>query len=559
MFNIINTCTNIHTIVEDPYQYKPKKIFIYSDKDVKIINELNSYLSEEITLKKHIFIVTSNVVNSIAISLQYVLQELGYVASIIYTITEEDCLNSKDYLYIILHSSYSFLPRNYIFYQIEQGQQWFDKKRINMINNSTAIWDYSIKNRDLYLDIPFNKFYYNPFPLIYSNHTDVDVKYDILFYGSWEQRRCDILNNLSKKYNICIKYLVFGNERDELIKQSKMVINLHYYKTSILEIARINEVLKFGKLVITERAIGGDNYNENYYKNVVSYFDIIKDDLSNIQQLYDLIDFYLVESNYNQKVNIIKDNLSSYYNRSKFHLHKNLLSLNMEDNTMMYDVNPDTIYCLHLIETPFRMEAFKLQEYKPNVEIYPAVKANPGFKGCGLSYQNLIFNAKRCGLETITICEDDCCFNTDFEEKYNTIKSFLKQYTSAWDIFVGCIADLPTDTIVSNVIEYNGLTFVEIDKMHSTVFNIYNKTCYDKIIKWDQHDTNPYTNQIDQYIKRLNSKIITTFPFEFKCIDVKSTLCDQNCFELYEKMFNTSLSVLKEKINEYNLKKKFLS
>jgi hypothetical protein len=560
-FNIIDINTNLHTIIKDPYENQSKKLFIYTcSDDIKIINELHCNLQEEIFINKKIIILTSYEVYSIAFNLQYLLQELGYLVTIIFKITKEDCLNSSAYLYIIIHNSnrylHSFLPVNYIFYQIEQSQQSFDKETINMLNNSIAVWDYSVANKVLYLNIPFNKFYYNPFPLIYSNHTDENIKYDIFFYGSWEQRRSNILQCLSQKYNICIKYCIFGNERDELIKQSKMVINLHYYKTSILEIARINEVLKFGKLVITEKAIEGDNYNQNYYKNVVSYFDIIKDDLSNIQQLYDLIDFYLVESNYNQKVNIIKDNLSSFYNRSKFHLHKNLLSLNMQDNTMMYDVNVDTIYCLHLIETPFRMDAFKLQEYKPNVEIYPAVKANPGFKGCGLSYQNLIFNAKRLGLETITICEDDCCFNTDFEEKYNTIKSFLKQYTSGWDIFVGCIADLPTDTIVSNVIEYNGLTFVEIDKMHSTVFNIYNKTCYDKIIKWNQYDSDANTNTIDQYIKRSNFKIITTFTFEFKCIDVHSTLWGRNCFQEYEKSFNISLSVLKEKINEYNSIKK---
>ena len=561
MYNIINIDTNINKLVKDPYENQLKKLFIYTDNDIKIINELNGCLSEKIFINNKIIILTSYIVNSIAINLQYLLQELGYLVSIVYTITEEDCLNSLNYLYIIIHHSnkylHSFLPKNYILYQIEQSESFFDKEMINMLNNSIAIWDYSVKNKDLYLDIPFNKFYYNPFPVIYSNDVSVknNIKYDVLFYGAENTRRCNILNNLAQKYNICIKYGFFGDQRDELIKQSKIVINLHYYKNSVLETARINEVLKFGKLVITEKSIEGDDYNENYYKNVVSYFDIIKDDLSNIQQLYDLIDFYLLESNYNKKINIIKNNLYSFYTRSKFHLHKNLLSLNMKPNTMIYDVNVNTIYCLHLIETPYRLEKF---EFKSNIEIYPAVKANPGFKGCGLSYQNLLLNAKRCGIDNITICEDDCSFNTDFKEKYNTIKSFLKQYTSGWDIFNGCISNLPYDTTISNVVNYNGLTFVEINKMHSTVFNIYNKTCYDKIITCNQvgryNEFGQY-NQIDQKIKQLNFKIITTYPFEFKCTDVTSTFSGEKCFDIYNQMFNNSLTVLKNKIDIYNSQK----
>ena len=103
MYNIINIDTNINKLVKDPYENQLKKLFIYTDNDIKIINELNGCLSEKIFINNKIIILTSYIVNSIAINLQYLLQELGYLVSIVYTITEEDCLNSLNYLYIIIH------------------------------------------------------------------------------------------------------------------------------------------------------------------------------------------------------------------------------------------------------------------------------------------------------------------------------------------------------------------------------------------------------------------------------------------------------------------------
>lgn len=137
----------------------------------------------------------------------------------------------------------------------------------------------------------------------------------------------------------------------------------------------------------------------------------------------------------------------------------------------------------------------------------------------------------------ITICEDDCKFNTDFENKYSIIQDFLQQ-TDKWDIFVGIIASLPEDTNIINIYNYKGLVFVEIDRMHSMVFNIYNKSSFDTIINWDNKIKDPKFNQIDQYIKRTNLRIITTYPFEFDCIKVFSTLWRGNNLDQYNEYKN---------------------
>ena len=172
-------------------------------------------------------------------------------------------------------------------------------------------------------------------------------------------------------------------------------------------------------------------------------------------------------------------------------------------------------------ETPWRLKEFNKQEFVPNIEIYYGIKDNPGWVGCGKSYKQIIQQAKIQNLEKIIICEDDCKFKRDFYDKFNIINSFLDN-NDDWDIFVGVINDLPSDTIIQNIYDYNGLKFFEINKMHSTVFNIYNKRSFDRLLKWNKGE-----GEIDQFIKRQNMRIITTVPFEFSCINVPSTIHKQ--------------------------------
>ena len=517
-------------------------------------------------LKYHFVIVTDELISSIAENLKYILNRLEYDAEIIYDKNTYDYINVPlNYIFIItvnLDVPTDLLPKMYIFYQIEQTNNPDFNNNKTLLERSYAIWDFSIKNRQRYNNIDLKKIYYLPMPCtnnINESHASY-IRYDILFYGTFNVRCLNILNLLKQKYDIYFSDNLI-NERDKYISQSKIIINLHYYKDACLETCRINEILKFNKLCISEKAHPDDYYNQNKYENLILYVDEISDDMKNIDNLYEMIDYYLDDSNYNKKIEENKSRIDDLCNKSIFHLHKNLLSINRSNkNTMKYDLNSDKIYCLHLIETPYRMTEFKIQKnynlIEPLIEIYPAVKANPGWKGCGLSYQNLIWNAKRCNLDTVTICEDDCYIKEDFIEKHTIIKEFLNQYESGWDIFVGIIAELPPDTELLNVIEYKGITFVELNKMHSMVFNIYNKSCFDTIINWDANFNDLDNNIMDQYIKNKKLRIITTYPFEFACIDVNSTLWKLNMYEMYNKMFENSLEIIKNKIVKFISNKK---
>jgi RNAse (barnase) inhibitor barstar len=685
---------------------------------------------------RNIIVISASCTPTIAVNLVKNLIIMGYTAYYKYNLSKEECADeNNETLYIIMYynESHGLVPKKYILYQIEQSTSTHIFNLIKLIDKSIFVWDFSIKNYSVYDKmVPLSKFFYMPFTFCADNtKINKENKYDILFYGLLNERRIMILTLLAQKYRVYTAQGVYGMDLDNLISESRMVINIHYYKDPALETARINEILQHNKLVISELAHLDDEFNMSRYNDTIIYFDEINEKYDNMQQLYNVVDYYLNDDNYNRVIDKIKVNTPLLEKQSLFYLQKNMLvfekycvnnvkkinknkiinvtygeknnnvlditkkfidyasnneimskTFNMNayvgdpcagvtkmltitlntgkiisidehdskfnhdilfcegsvsdvtakninknkiinvtygkinnnaldvtkkfidyasNNEIMsktfnmnayvgdpcvnvakiltitlntgeiilineincgfncdilfceyllngvcdtlinpiHDVNENDIYCLHLVETPDRMKIFRRQKYQPIVKIYTGIKCDPPYIGCGLSYKNMIWNAKRCNIDTITICEDDCAFKSDFEDKYKIIKSFLKQYESGWDIFVGCIASLPEDTEVKNVIKYNGMTFIEINKMHSTVFNIYNKSCYDVIYNWNDKDICPH-NQIDQYIKKQNFKIITTVPFEFECLDSKSTIWDCDLFNRYNCMFDES-------------------
>lgn len=514
-------------------------------------------------------IITTRLIISIAENLQSLLLENGYKAIIKLYLSEADINNtSANDKYIILYNNRkdSKIPKNSIFYQLEQTES----TNVNLISAQKAqvVWDMSIKNYSKYKAIiPFKNVFIMPMPFCYKETNNVlykDIVYDIFFYGSVNERRKAILSEIQKAFpKTKIGWGTFGVQRDYFIKEAKIIVNLHYYKDAVLEAARFNEVLQFNKLIISEGSEHVDDFYSHYiYKDYIEVCEVINDDLSNIGSILNLLKTYLNDNNkYERKINFIKDNKYKLKNLSKYFMTKNLLSvIKPVEIKIDYDLVQSTIYCLSLVETPDRFRAFSAQDiYKKNKSIFelvPAIKYEPGWKGCAFSYVNMIYNAKRCSLKTVTICEDDCSFKPDFAAKYRIIQDFLN-LIKGWDIFVGVLAHLPDDTKLNKIYKYKGVTFIEINKMHSMVFNIYNSSVYDIFLKWDIN-TSSQVNQIDQYLKNSNLRIIVPVPFEFGCLDVKSTLWSGDLFTAYNKLFEKSNQVIKQLMDTYLLTNKIV-
>ena len=123
--------------------------------------------------------------------------------------------------------------------QLAEDSVWMNDAYKSIILNN-YIWDYSQSNLDL---IPHeNKslfsFYYEP---NLKRIPDQPIKeWDLIFYGSINERRKKILEELSNRgLKLKTVFGVYGQERDELISLSRAIINLHFYDAQLLQQIRI--------------------------------------------------------------------------------------------------------------------------------------------------------------------------------------------------------------------------------------------------------------------------------------------------------------------------------
>jgi hypothetical protein len=253
--------------------------------DIQVFNSNN--MSEEETLKKNssttFIIVTTYPIISIANNFSNLFQNMGYKTKIIEELTDDDLVNNNnDDIYLILYNNRQDkkTPIKFIYYQIEQIENV--DFNINNMNNANVIWEMSMKNYKKYNHIPLPKVYIMPLPFYYNENDNKiydDTDCDVFFYGGQNSRRDAILIEIAKKkYNLKIAHSIFNEERDNYIKKSKIVINISYYKNTSIETARINEVLQFNKLVISEYS-NNDYFNKTLYEKYVEFIDRIDDNL----------------------------------------------------------------------------------------------------------------------------------------------------------------------------------------------------------------------------------------------------------------------------------------
>ena len=149
------------------------------------------------------------------------------------------------------------LPAESIIYNSEQivdESIWIDSAYLDLLRHNT-VWDYSHVNiqrlRQLGIlhakQVPVG--YVPQLTRIPSAAKDIDV----LFYGAINERRKKILEALIER-GLRIEFLsgVYREERDRYIARAKVVLNMHYYETSVLEIVRISYLLANEVSVVTE-------------------------------------------------------------------------------------------------------------------------------------------------------------------------------------------------------------------------------------------------------------------------------------------------------------------
>ena len=256
--------------------------------------EMRIYFEPSLFNKKKIYIYSNKFGYYISNILRYLFFKKFIITEIIFEID----YNSPELYIIPFPQKINKFPRNYIIYQLEQKDisKWINKKYEASILFSKKTLDYSQSNIDKFPNIIKEKMIYFPIPLIpyhYLNNSFIKDNYinnnptnNILFYGSMNNIRRIKLNylqqKLGNKYHIKIINNLFGKKLFDEILNSKIVLNIHFYKNAILETYRINEILSCGKIVISEKPNIIDNNNYLLYEDKVIF-------INNMNEMYEQI------------------------------------------------------------------------------------------------------------------------------------------------------------------------------------------------------------------------------------------------------------------------------
>jgi GR25 family glycosyltransferase involved in LPS biosynthesis len=121
------------------------------------------------------------------------------------------------------------------------------------------------------------------------------------------------------------------------MEEAKIILNLHYYKNAILETTRINEALFNNKLIISEEPDEYDIFNKKTYENNIIFIDEIKDDLSNINELYKIIDYYLDDEIYYSKLLENNNFINKLFEYSFYFFYKSLKKNKIVNKELSYN------------------------------------------------------------------------------------------------------------------------------------------------------------------------------------------------------------------------------
>lgn len=412
------------------------------EKRLEVIFKKEEKATNEIFFK----IQTTNYLVNIANNLKITLNEMGFKCKVLDTVQvineiiyQNEMWNE---IYIFLApGQLDVVPQKSLFYvynleQLNYYDNWpnvgFNNGNIfkKLINECVYLFDYSEKNIDSYPERLKEKAYFLPIPLSNScslqknmqcentynynlinstnviNNTlnkvdsydsmedlslrienkSVRKKYDILFFGGISDRRNKILSYLIENTNYNIKILThcFGDQLYQHIKKSKVVLNIHVKKESLLETARIHDCIQNAHpIILSEKSI--DINTEEKYKSIIKTFDCIDEDLSNINILLELLkktfkSFEIKQKKQNKSIknlkkNIVKDNqkIYDYFKRYKYPelFHKFILKISHPTKSMNYNVikqeelrEGDLICHLHC----FNLDKFN-EMFRPYLEV----------------------------------------------------------------------------------------------------------------------------------------------------------------------------------------------
>lgn len=470
---------------------------------------------------------------------------------------------------VVCPQMFKQLPRNYIAFQMEQSvnSRWFTDEYYSRLNNAVAIFDYSLKNIEYLLDkgIPYQKLFYMPissfpdYPAHLADNGYVlddqkgDIHADVLFYGDPNcERRKAYLQELKKHFNVTVASEVFGDKLTRMVKNAKVVVNIHYYENALLETTRLYETISLGTPVVSESS--SDIVEHEDLQDVIDFCPI-----GDIPAMVEKIQNLLSDKEYyNERKEKIK-HFTNVDNKNNYYLRRYLLSIDKLNFSQyksifsfeQFQTGDVPRLCLSLSETPVRRKAF-FASPSHGFQFFEGIRYRIGWIGCGMSYKYMLSGMLASKAEMGIICEDDVIFPVDYDNKLNKIINHLQSTEAKWHIFAGIIAHLHEDTKVLDVKVIDGIEYIYIDKMTSMVMNIYSRRGMDLISQWDEKNIDAETNTIDRYVESAQDLVVvTTLPFLVGYAEEQQSTLWGFENSQYTSLIKASEKLLAEKVAEF--------
>ena len=167
------------------------------------------------------------------------------------------------------------IPENAIVYNLEQfepSSTWAHMPYVKLLRTH-RVWDYSEINRKA-----LSKAGVKVEAICGIGHVpeleripaapEKDI--DVLFYGSLNERRIDLLNTIaSRGLQVRTASNLYGAERDAFIARSKVLLNIHFYEAKVFEIVRVSYLLANGCAVVSET--GSSASDEADFQDIVVF------------------------------------------------------------------------------------------------------------------------------------------------------------------------------------------------------------------------------------------------------------------------------------------------
>lgn len=203
------------------------------------------------------FAIHANAFHEIEASIYFTLQKLGYEVSNSVNQFSDECRNIIFGFHncpvdVVKHLT----PKDSIIYNLEQVRPETNRVCRKLLN--FEVWDYSQRNIENLKNLGVKNIKYVPIGFVpelsyFQRESVKDI--DVLFFGSINERRAKILEELKQNsnLNLVIANQSYGEERDKLLSRSKMVLNLHNHDTQILEMVRVSHLIQNRVPVLCER------------------------------------------------------------------------------------------------------------------------------------------------------------------------------------------------------------------------------------------------------------------------------------------------------------------